>query len=181
MGPNLGAPLKMIIFIVLIIGGFNYAASHGYANDIKIQTLTPSWEDGLKFLPVIIYGMLGFELVSSAGAEITQPEKTVPRAILFSGLLILALYSLATLGILAAIPVTELDIVDGLIDTLNLFFGGTDQGTLIVTTLGIGALYTFWSNGATGQWVAIVRSLRRRQNTSCQRHLHTALKTAAHL
>ncbi len=147
--PNLGALLKMIIFIVLIIGGFNYAASHGYANDIKIQTLTPSWEDGLKFLPVIIYGMLGFELVSSAGAEITQPEKTVPRAILFSGLLILALYSLATLGILAAIPVTELDIVDGLIDTLNLFFGGTDQGTLIVTTLGIGALYTFWSNGAT--------------------------------
>ena len=63
--------------------------------------------------------------------------------------LILALYSLATLGILAAIPVTELDIVDGLIDTLNLFFGGANQGTLIVTTLGIGALYTFWSNGAT--------------------------------
>ena len=130
--PNLGALLKMIIFIVLIIGGFNYAASHGYANDIKIQTLTPSWEDGLKFLPVIIYGMLGFELVSSAGAEITQPEKTVPRAILFSGLLILALYSLATLGILAAIPVTELDIVDGLIDTLNLFFGGTDQGLSLI-------------------------------------------------
>ena len=147
--PNLGAVLKMIIFIVLIIGGFRYAASNGYANDISVRTLTPSWADGLKFLPVIIYGMLGFELVSAAGSEIRQPEKTVPRAILFSGVLILALYSLATLGILAAIPVTELDIVDGLIDTLNLFFGQSSQGALIVTVLGIGALYTFWSNGAT--------------------------------
>lgn len=147
--PNLGALLKMIIFVVLIIGGFRYAAIHGYANEISFRTLQPSWADGLKFLPVIIYGMLGFELVSSAGAQISQPERSVPRAIVFSGVLILALYSLATLGILAAIPVTELDIVDGLIDTLTLFFGQQAGGTLLVTALGVGALYTFWSNGAT--------------------------------
>jgi len=53
----------------------------------------------------------------------------VPLAILVSGIIVLALYFFATAGILKAIPASEIDIVDGLIDTL--------------------ALFTFFSNGAT--------------------------------
>ena len=147
--PNLGAVLKMIIFGVLIIGGFYYAGQNGYANEINAQSLSPKLEDGVKFLPAIIYGMLGFELVSSAGSEIQNPERNVPRAIILSGVLILAFYFFSSLGILAAIPAGEIDIVDGLIDTLDLFFANVPGGGAFVLILGIGALYTFWSNGTT--------------------------------
>ncbi len=147
--PNLGAVLKMIIFGVLIVGGFYYAGQNGYANEINTKTLSPKIEDGLKFLPAIIYGMLGFELVSSAGSEIQKPERNVPRAIVLSGILILAFYFFSSLGILAAIPAGEIDIVDGLIDTLDLFFANVPGGGALVLLLGIGALYTFWSNGTT--------------------------------
>ncbi len=147
--PNLGAVFKIIIFGVLIVGGFFYASKHGYANEINAATLKPSLLEGTQFLPAIIYGMLGFELVSSAGGNIQRPERNVPRAILLSGVLILSLYFFSTLGILAAIPAGDIDIVEGLIDTLELFFAGFAGGKIFVLILGLGALYTFWSNGAT--------------------------------
>ena len=62
----------------------------------------------MKFLPVIIYGMLGFELVSAAGDEIRNPRRNVPWAILTSGIVVLALYFFSTAGILVALPADEL-------------------------------------------------------------------------
>lgn len=147
--PNLGATLKLIIFAVLIFGGFRYGLTHGAANEVNLQTIKPAWEDGVKFLPVIIYGMLGFELVSAAGGEIRRPARDVPMAILVSGLIVLFLYFFATAGILKAIPAGDIDIVDGLIDTLALFFEDLPGGDILVLALGLGALFTFFSNGAT--------------------------------
>ena len=48
-----------------------------------------------------------------------------------------------------AIPLDQIDIVEGLVDTLKMFFADVPGGHVIVTVLGIGALYTFFSNGAT--------------------------------
>lgn len=147
--PNLGAVFKLVIFAVLIGAGYNYGLENGFASEISLASMTPKMEDGLKYLPVIIYGMLGFELVSSAGGEIKNPEADVPRAILISGIVVITLYFLATVGILVAFPVGQVDIVEGLVDTLNLFFAETPGGNVIVMILGIGALFSFFSNGAT--------------------------------
>lgn len=147
--PDIGAVFKLVIFLTLIIAGFRYGLIHGFANEISLSAIQPRWEDGLKYLPVIIYGMLGFELVSSAGDEIKNPKKDVPRAILISGILIIALYTFSTAGILAAIPSGDLDIVEGLVDTLFLLFADIPGGTGIVYILGVCALFTFFSNGAT--------------------------------
>lgn len=147
--PNIGATFKLIIFFALILAGYRYGAMHGFANEISFNTLAPRWEEGLRYLPVIIYGMLGLELVSSAGGEIKHPGRDVPMGILISGVLVVALYFFATAGILAALPAQDIDIVDGLVDTLALFFADVPGGELIVTILGVGALYTIFSNGAT--------------------------------
>lgn len=147
--PNLGALFKMVIFGVLIIIGWRYGQTHGFANPLNGQAFRPEWKEGLKYVPAIVYGMLGFELVSAASGEIRMPARDVPVSILMSGVLVLAFYFLATAGILAAIPSEEIDIVEGLIDTLTLFFAEFPGGDLIVTALGVMALYTFFSNGAT--------------------------------
>jgi len=147
--PDIGALLKLVIFAALIIGGVRYAWMNGMASDFNWQSIKPTWTDGTKYLPAIIYGMLGFELVSAAGGEIQNPRRNVPIAILISGLLILFLYTGATAGILAAIPPGELDIVEGLVDTLFLLFGDIPGGEIFVKILGTAALFTFFSNGAT--------------------------------
>ena len=147
--PNIGAVLKIIIFIAIIIGAFNYTRTHGMANPLNFETLRPDWGSSLQYIPAIIYGMLGFELVSASSDEMRDPAKDVPRAIFISGALIITLYILGTVAVLAAIPAGEINLVEGLIDTFRLFFGDSAAGRAFTLILGIGALYTFFSNGVT--------------------------------
>ena len=147
--PNLGAILKIIIFLAIIIGAYTYVQDHGMANPLTFETLKPDWGNSMQYIPAIIYGMLGFELVSAGSEEMRDPARDVPRSIFISGAIIIVLYLLGTMAVLAAIPAGDINLVEGLIDTLALFFGGTPAGNLFVLVLGIGALYTFFSNGVT--------------------------------
>ena len=147
--PNLGAIVKVIIFLAIIIGAFSHVQDHGMANPLTFETLKPDWGSSLQYIPAIIYGMLGFELVSAGSDEMRDPARDVPRAIFISGAIIIVLYLLGTMAVLAAIPAGDINLVEGLIDTLKLFFGGSAAGNLFVLALGIGALYTFFSNGVT--------------------------------
>jgi amino acid transporter len=147
--PNLGAILKVIIFLAIIFGAYGYVQDHGMANPLTFETLKPDLGNSLQYIPAIIYGMLGFELVSAGSEEMRNPARDVPRSILISGVIIIVLYLLGTMAVLAAIPAGDINLVEGLIDTLKLFFGGSTAGNLFVLVLGIGALYTFFSNGVT--------------------------------
>ena len=147
--PNLGAILKVLIFLTIIIGALVHVGRHGMANPLNLASIAPDWSSSLQYIPAIIYGMLGFELVSAGSAEMRNPARDVPRAILISGSLILLLYIGGTLAVLAAIPAGDINLVEGLVDTLRLFFAGSPAGNLAVTALGICALYTFFSNGVT--------------------------------
>lgn len=147
--PNLGAILKVIIFIAIIGGAISYTQSHGMANPLSWETVKPDWGNSLQYIPAIIYGMLGFELISAGSEEMEDPARDVPRAIFFSGAIIIVLYLFGTMAVLAAIPSAEINLVEGLIDTLSLFFGGSDSGQLLVLVLGAAAMYTFFSNGVT--------------------------------
>jgi amino acid transporter len=147
--PNLGAILKVLIFLAIIIGSLVYIQDHGMANPLNFETLKPDWSQSAQYIPAIIYGMLGFELVSAGSDEMRDPARDVPRSIFISGTIIITLYLLGTFAVLAAIPAGDINLVEGLIDTLKLFFGGSAIGNAFVLILGIGALYTFFSNGVT--------------------------------
>ncbi|SDZ93074.1 APC family permease [Microbulbifer marinus] len=147
--PNIGAIFKVLIFLSIIVGAGYYAADNGLANPISLASIKPDWGSSLQYLPAIIYGMLGFELISASSEEMRNPRRDVPLSILVSGIVILVLYTLGTAAILAAIPAADIDLVEGLVDTLRLFFGGSSAGEAFVVLLGLAALYTFFSNGVT--------------------------------
>ncbi|AOS96405.1 putative glutamate/gamma-aminobutyrate antiporter [Microbulbifer aggregans] len=147
--PNIGAIFKIIIFGAIIAGAFFYAADNGLANPITLDSIKPTFAGSLQYIPAIIYGMLGFELISASSEEMRNPQRDVPRSILVSGIIILTLYILGTTAILAAIPAQEIDLVEGLVDTLRLFFAQLPLGDTLVMLLGLAALYTFFSNGVT--------------------------------
>ena len=147
--PNLGAVVKVLIFVVIIAAAAVHVQSEGFANPINFETLKPDWNSSLAFIPAIIYGMLGFELVSASSEEMVDPGRDVPRGVLISGLLILLLYTFATTAVLAALPADEVDLVEGLVATLQRLFGDGEAARIGVALLGIGALYTFFANGVT--------------------------------
>lgn len=147
--PNLGAIVKALIMLTIGAGGFMYASRHGVANDLGWSSLAPSWDAGLAFLPVIVYCFMGFELMSGASEEMRNPRRAVPLAIVVSGLLIAAFYLLATTGMLMALPVEQIGLIEGLLDSLHKVFDGLPGGEALVTVLGIGALFTFFANMVT--------------------------------
>lgn len=147
--PNVGAFLKIIVFAALIIGGIGYGLDQGFANPFPMADMVPVWSDSLRYLPTIIYGMLGFELVCAGGAEVENPKRDLPRAILFSGLIIIGLYTFGTVAVLAVLPAGDINLVEGLIDMLTVIFADNPFGPVIVLILGLATLYTFFSNGVT--------------------------------
>ena len=149
--PNAGAIIKMIAFVVLIVAGLRYAASDGIelANDFSWQQFVPEWGSSTQYLSTIIYGMLGFELMSSASEEMKDPTRDVPRSILASGILIFLAYLLGTFAILAAVPLEDIDLVEGLVDTFRQLFGDSRLGLTAAMVLGVCVLFTFVSNAVT--------------------------------
>ena len=149
--PSLGGVVKVAIFLGL--GGLGVASllrGRPPANAFTAAEFLPRWGDSLTFLPVLVYNALGFELMSSAGEEMRDPQRDVPRVILISGLLIAAVYTLGALGILLAVPLGELSIVTGTWDALEVLGRqwGAAGGTLVLL-LGIGFLYACIANIVT--------------------------------
>ncbi|HTX80005.1 MAG TPA: APC family permease, partial [Longilinea sp.] len=147
--PNLGAIFKALIILALGVGGIVFALNHGVANDLSLATLVPSWDTGLAFLPAVVFNFMGFELMSSAGGEMKNPTRDIPGAIIASGLLIAFLYLFATGGILLALPLEQLSLVTGIVDTLQVMLGSSVIGQGLVAVLGIGVLYTLFATMVT--------------------------------
>ncbi|MBS1888025.1 MAG: APC family permease [Actinobacteria bacterium] len=146
---NLGAILKVAIIFSLGAGGIVFALRHGSANTIHLGNLLPSFNVTKTYLPVIVYLLMGFELVSSMAGEVKDPQRQIPRAIFTSGASIAFLYVFATVGILLALPLGKLELVQGLVETFREIFGRTGVGEVVVYVLGIGALYTYFTNMTT--------------------------------
>ena len=149
--PNVGATLKMVTFVALIGAGIAFAmrAEVALANDFSLDAFIPEWGSSTQYISTIIYGMLGFELMSSASEEMKNPKRDVPRAILTSGIVIFLAYVLGTFAILAAVPIDDIDLVEGLVDTLRQLFGTSSIGVAAATLFGVFALFTFFSNTTT--------------------------------
>ena len=147
--PNLGAVFKTVIMLAIGFGGIAYAVRHGLANTFTLETMRPSWGASLAFLPVILYNFLGFELMSGAGEEMENPARDVPWAITRAGVLIAFFYIFATVGMLLALPVKDIGLIEGLTDTFRRLFGEGPAGQTAVAVLGTMALYTFLANMVT--------------------------------
>lgn len=145
---KLGAALKIIVIGVLGGGGFIYAMNHGVANEFSMVSMAPNLDSALGFLPVIVFNLLGFELVATMSKEIKN-TKDIPKAMFLAAAIVTGLYIFATLGILMALPVEDIGLVSGIVDTLKVLFGDSATGTFMVYTVGIMVLMTFIANMVT--------------------------------
>ncbi|MFV0574454.1 MAG: APC family permease [Vibrio sp.] len=142
---NFCAILKVLIISVLGIGGFIYAAKNGVANDFSFSLMLPSFDSGVEFLPALVFNLMGFELVSTMTKEM-KDVKQMPKVVFLAMGITAFLYIFGTLGILMALPVENVGLVAGIIDTLKVLFGNGPTGQFITTALGIVTLITFIGN-----------------------------------
>lgn len=128
---NVSAIIKVVL--ALLVGGMGlyFGLKNGFVNDMSAGSFLPSFNlDSLSYISVIIFNMLGFEVVCTFSEDMRDPKKQIPQAIVIGGLAIAAIYLVGGLGIGAAIPTSEISVDSGLIDAVMLM-SGTETGIFI--------------------------------------------------
>ena len=133
---NVCAVIK--VGLALLVGGMGIfsIARNGFVNDMRLATFLPSFNlDSLSSISVIIFTMLGFEIVCTFSSDMDNPRKQIPQAIIFGGLVIAGVYLLGGFGIGAVIPASEVDAASGLIEAVVLMSGRDSGGFICAVTL----------------------------------------------
>ena len=142
---NGAAAIKVLLALGVGAFGIYGAVKNGLANPITVSNLLPSFDlDSLSFISVIIFNMLGFEVICTMSDDMENPKKQIPQAIVIGGLVIAAIYMFSAFGIGAAIPTKEISTDSGLIDAFMLLTGKT--GGIFISAVAILFLLTLFGN-----------------------------------
>ncbi len=149
------AYLKMGILVLLGVLGIFYGIKNGFANDFSLQNWIPNISDIINpqdggYFAVIVYNLLGFELIGSIGSQIEDPKRTVPKMTIIAGIAIVAIYCFGSFGVLSAIPAENIDEVDGFVYALKelcTVFG--PLGNVVFYVVIFGAILTLVANMIT--------------------------------
>ncbi|MBR3949049.1 MAG: APC family permease [Oscillospiraceae bacterium] len=124
---NICAVIK--VGLALLVGGMGifHISRHGFVNDMHLSTFLPHFNlDSLSAISVIIFTMLGFEVVCTFSDEMDDPKKQIPQAIISGALVIAGIYLLGGFGIGAVIPAEDVDAASGLVEAVMLMSGRSD-------------------------------------------------------
>lgn len=145
--PNIGAILKLLFILILSIGGIYVATTKGSATSFTTETMMPQWGAGIGFLAMVVFNVSGWDTIAAMSRHIKEPEKSIPKGFAISGVIVIVMYLLATTGILVSVPVEELGLINGFVDTFMVIFGTNND--LIIYALGSMLMFTFFTNNVT--------------------------------
>src|SRR6516225_4938668 len=102
---------------------------------------------------VICFGLVGLELASIMGDEIRDPEKTLPGAVAWGGILSGALYIGATLTLLIAVSKSEISVLQGIVQAVSHMALKVGVGWIItpfalMLSLSIAGIGSAWMGGS---------------------------------
>src|SRR5262249_36424157 len=125
---------------------------HGSVTHLSWHSVLPTWDwKTVNFWSQIAFAFTGLELVCAMSEEVRDPHRTFPRAIYSSGMMIAAIYILATIAVLAMIPSSDVNVQNGVFQAL-----GRGSDLLRVGFIGVLAalLVTVGNAGGVGATVA---------------------------
>jgi amino acid transporter len=115
---GVGTYLPLLI-LVGIAGALWF--KQGSVTHFTLANMMPQWNwDTVNFWSQIAFAFTGLELVSAMSAEVRDPRRTLPRAVLSSGVLIAAIYIVGTFAVLALIPDAQVDPKSGVFQAISM-------------------------------------------------------------
>lgn len=154
---NIGVVIGTLLpaAVLIFLGIYWLAAGKHIAIPFSAGKLLPNFGSisHLVFFVGVLLGYAGIELFGFHAKETKDPQRTYPRAIIASALVIVAISILATLAIAFVVPQAKLSLVAGLMQAFAAFFtilGFSPVVTQIMaalTGLGTLALISVWLLG----------------------------------
>jgi len=102
---------------------------------------------------VICFGLVGLELASVMGDEIRDPEKTLPGAVAWGGVLSGILYIGATLTLLVAVSKSDISVLQGIVQAVTRMAGRVGVTWIVapfafLLSLSIAGIGSAWLGGS---------------------------------
>jgi amino acid transporter len=119
--PTAGAFARFGLLGLFTVTVIIYAARHG-VHGLGAGTYQPTYIGFVGLVGVLLFNYVGFELPSSAGEEMTNPQRDVPFAIARSTVGSVLLYALPVLGILVVLPTTAISNFSGFVEAMKTVF-----------------------------------------------------------
>jgi glutamate:GABA antiporter len=160
--PTIGAWVRVLLLAAFTVTVVLYAAQNG-VHGVAVGDFSPTATVFFAAVPVLFFNFVGFELPSSAGDEMTDPEKDVPHTIARAWLVAILAYGIPILSILLVLPARQITSLGGFVDAIKTVFtvyGGrvdadgahlTGLGSLLGGAAAIGFVWALLSSGAT--WI----------------------------
>ena len=142
---NICAVIK--VGLSLLVGGMgvHFVIQNGFVNDMRAVTFLPTFDQhSLSFISVILFTMLGFEVVCTLSDEMKNPKKEIPQGIIVGGLVIAAVYLFGGFGIGASIPPSEVNADSGLVEAVMIMSG--KEESFFISAVALLFLVTLFGN-----------------------------------
>src|SRR2546423_12187510 len=108
-------PLLVLLGIAAILW-----IKQGSVTHFTRANMLPVWNwDTVNFWSQIAFAFSGLELVSAMSQEVRNPQKTLPRAVYASGVLIAGMYIVAPVAVLALVPAAEVSTTSGVFHAIT--------------------------------------------------------------
>src|SRR5690242_8208036 len=117
--PTAGAYARFLLLGLFTISVIIYATEHGAHG---AGSYSPTAGGFVALVGVLLFNFVGFELPSSAGEEMTNPQRDVPFGIARSTVASVVLYAVPVLGILLVLPTSAITNFSGFISAIQQVF-----------------------------------------------------------
>jgi basic amino acid/polyamine antiporter, APA family len=100
---------KICVIILVIIVGFFYVDPHNWS-----PFMPNGFEGVLRGVSAVFYAYIGFDAISTTAEECKNPQRDLPRGMLYSLLICTILYILISFVLTGMVPFTQLKVADPL-------------------------------------------------------------------
>jgi amino acid transporter len=150
---NLGAIGTFVAAAVLIGLGIVILLRSGTSVTTADFRIPASPRFVLNSFGVICFGLVGLELASVMGDEIESPQKTLPGAVAWGGLLSGLLYIGATLTLLVAVSKNEISVLQGIVQAVGHMASRVGVGWIVapfalMLSVSIAGIGSAWLGGS---------------------------------
>lgn len=112
------------MFLMISFAAYWLLDGHPSATPLTWEGLLPNAETykNLAYFSNILFSLLGLEVIAMHAGNVAKPEKSYPRALFISALIILTTLILSSLALCILIPPSKIMLLSGIMDVFSLFF-----------------------------------------------------------
>ncbi|MDO8954105.1 MAG: amino acid permease [Gammaproteobacteria bacterium] len=111
------------MLLIIILGTIWLVGPYPHQIEFTRESMLPHWNNTSMWtsLSAIVMSLTGVEITTIHAAEVKNPQKSYPRALLISTVFILATLILGSLAIGLVVPAAKLNLISGIMDAFSDF------------------------------------------------------------